>query len=511
MIRSVALCAGFLLCTAAGLRAQRPPVEARIAGLESNGGYMSLLEEEAALQQREDSVVRAVEGMRQQLRANPAEGRSLADEILELENRIFEIRTAKGRLIDRINTIEQEWVLANLDAGEPEAAPADIALPAIPEAQQKRFLLANRYFRDRLPAEDYAVLMQAQRLEPLAASCMERYCANHARLLRLAGDYRLAATEEEAVPLFDRYRALEAANGRLADSLALVWNFIYDNKSFAYDWLLDRLGEEEMLALQERSAAETARTFAELAGTTASDEVVDYMLRRQSIVDYETSLAALLGFSQAADSLRGVAVRLSSVDFRLPRIEIEERSFLEYDSVAFSAAPRYTAQRPIPECRVYARGTIYRILLGTFTAKRPPSVFHGAYPLCYRIDGQGRWCYYAGGFATRREAEEAQARLKKRGFARPEIVVWRDGLYRNVSRDGDPAQGVFRIEIAAAEGLPDKVRDAIAATAPGAGLSRAGQKFVVGPFDERTAAGQVESAVRRVAPDLELKIVEAAE
>ncbi|MDE6046591.1 MAG: SPOR domain-containing protein, partial [Alistipes sp.] len=115
------------------------------------------------------------------------------------------------------------------------------------------------------------------------------------------------------------------------------------------------------------------------------------------------------------------------------------------------------------------------------------------------------------GFAARREAEEAQARLKKRGFARPEIVVWRDGLYRNVSRDGDPAQGVFRIEIAAAEGLPDKVRDAIAAAAPGAGLSRAGQKFVVGPFDERTAAGQVESAVRRVAPDLELKIVEAAE
>lgn len=508
MIRSIGLFAGFLFFAAAGLRAQRPPVEARIAGLERNETYMSLLEEEAALQQREDSVVRAVEGMRRQLRANPAEGRTLADEILELENRIFEIRTAKGRLIDRINTIEQEWVLANLDAGGSEAAPAHAV---VPESQQKRYLLANRYFRDRLPAEDYAVLMQAQRLETLAASCMERYCANHAELLRLAGDYRAAATEEQAVPLFDRYRALEAANGRLADSLAVVWNFIYDNKSFAYDLLLDQLGEEEMLALQERSAAETARSLAELAGTTASDEVVDYVLRRQSIVDYETSLAALLGFSQAADSLRGVAVRLASLDFRLPRVEIEERYFLEYDSVAFSATPRYTAQHPIPECRVYARGTIYRVLLGTFTAKRPPTVFRGAYPLFYQVDGQGRWCYYAGGFATRREAEEAQARLKKRGFARPEIVVWRDGLSRNVSVDGDPGEGVFRIEIAAAEGLPDQVRDAIAAAAPGAGLSRAGQKFVVGPFDERTLAGQVESAVRRAAPDLEIKIVEAAE
>ena len=28
----------------------------------------------------------------------------------------------------------------------------------------------------------------------------------------------------------------------------------------------------------------------------------------------------------------------------------------------------------------------------------------GAAPLSYLIDGDGKWCYYAGGFATRREA-----------------------------------------------------------------------------------------------------------
>ena len=46
---------------------------------------------------------------------NPAARQQYSQEILQLESRIFEIRNAKGRLIDRINTIEQEWVLANLN------------------------------------------------------------------------------------------------------------------------------------------------------------------------------------------------------------------------------------------------------------------------------------------------------------------------------------------------------------------------------------------------------------
>lgn len=97
------------------LHAQQPKVEARIAGLEGNAEYMSLLKEDARLQIREDSIVNAVERMRRRLREDPSRRQEFSQEILQLESRIFEIRNAKGRLIDRINTIEQEWVLANLD------------------------------------------------------------------------------------------------------------------------------------------------------------------------------------------------------------------------------------------------------------------------------------------------------------------------------------------------------------------------------------------------------------
>ena len=60
------------LLGAGSLRAQQLSVEARIAGLESNEEYMSLLREDAQLQMREDSIVNAVERARRQLRENPA-------------------------------------------------------------------------------------------------------------------------------------------------------------------------------------------------------------------------------------------------------------------------------------------------------------------------------------------------------------------------------------------------------------------------------------------------------
>ena len=121
-------------------------------------------------------------------------------------------------------------------------------------------------------------------------------------------------------------------------------------------------------------------------------------------------MAGVLALDAARDSLRGVAAQLESIDYRLPRVEVAERYFLDYDSVAFSSKPVYSYQNPIPECRVYANGTIYRILLGTFNTKRAAATFRGAYPLFYLINDEGKWCYYAGGFATLAEAEAALRR-----------------------------------------------------------------------------------------------------
>jgi len=508
------LLAAVAACPVAGwLYAQPPVVEARIAGLESNAEYMSSLREDALLLQREDSIERAVVSLRRELRDPAADRQRISQEILRLESRIFEVRTARGRLIDRINAIEQEWVLANLDAEPaPGSETAEHAPAATPASSAIRSLLDAPYLREQLPAEDYEALCEAQRLEQPAEEYAQRYFANYATLGELAAAYAAVATEAEAGELYGRYDTLQRANAVLADSLAGVWNYIFDNKSYACSYVLELLGRDDLLARGEERLDEARQQLASLRGETASDQVADYFLRRRVSLGYERSVAELLGLSVVRDSLEGVDARVAAVDWRLPKIELAERLFLDYDSVAFSATPKYTYKNPIPECRVYDRGTIYRILLGTFNTKRAAATFRGAYPLFYLVNDEGKWCYYCGGFATREEADAAQATLRKHGFVRPEVVVWEDGVLRNLSRDPEPAQAACRLEISGTEALSDAVRELIRQQAEGCEISRVGARtFVVGTFDERPAAERLAESIRQAEESLEIKIVEIAE
>lgn len=491
-----------LFCS--GVRAQE--VTPRIAGLERNAEYMSLLREQARLQSEEDSIVRVVAGLRQRFREEPVARQEIGRQLMALEERIFGIRGSRGGLMDRITAIEQEWVLAHLDA------PQDDGISSAGEIESApcRNLIYNAYFARELPAADYAALCRAQELELTAVEYVNRYYVAHRRLERLAEAYATAETEQLADSLHRLCSEAATANTTLSDSLAAAWNYIYDNKSYAYTYLLEKLGQYDILAHEGELYARASREISELRGRTASDAMVDYFLRKPVVVDYESKLAGLLDFDAALDSLRGVTAQIRLVDYRLAPVELQERYFLDYAPIVYSTRPVYSYQNPIPECRIHPHGTIYRLLLGTFNTKRAASVFRGASPLSYQIDEQGKWRYFAGGFATEEQAAEAQAEAKRRGFVRPEVVVWRDGTYRNLTRDPELTKRYYRVEI---EGtLSDAVRGVITDRAGGRELSRTGEgRFMLGLFDEQAEAARVAEALRAADPTLDIRLDEVVE
>ena len=87
----------------------------------------------------------------------------------------------------------------------------------------------------------------------------------------------------------------------------------------------------------------------------------------------------------------------------------------------------------MPELRIFERGTIYRILLGTFRSKQPMTLFKGVQPLFIAENDDETYSYYAGGFATLAEAEEAQLFLKEKGFRAPEVCRWENGEMINLT------------------------------------------------------------------------------
>lgn len=90
--------------------------------------------------------------------------------------------------------------------------------------------------------------------------------------------------------------------------------------------------------------------------------------------------------------------------------------FLEYEPIGFVTPAKYNASHHIPEVKVYERGTIYRILLGTYTNRTNGGyLFKGAYPLGYE-KVEGKYAYYAGGYRTLDEARAAQEPDEEEGI-----------------------------------------------------------------------------------------------
>ena len=95
---------------------------------------------------------------------------------------------------------------------------------------------------------------------------------------------------------------------------------------------------------------------------------------------------------------------------------------------------------------------------------------------------------------------------------RPEIVVWTDGAYRNLSLEPDSQKLLYRVEITGTDALSDEVKQLIAATAEGYELSRVGQQlFIIGSFDDKAVADRLADAIRQTDAALEIKVAEIAE
>ena len=500
----------FLTFSVVIVRGASDPAGPGIPALQSNSEYVALRDQDSRLQVRIDEMQTRIAGLRAMLRENPAAQETYGAQILSLESEMLSAQGLRTQVAARINAIEQAWLTEHPDY-VPAAETEKSLITQTPESQQSRNLVFNGYFRENLPARDYEALLRAQRMEAEVAGCAGRLLENYRQQTLLKQQYDTVRTEQAAVDLFGRYRTVANLGRVLRDSLTAVWGYVYDNKSYAYDYILDKLNCRDQQARQQKALDDVRRQMSAAQAEGLVDALPDYYIQKCYLTDYEREIARLLGLGLASDSLKRVALQLQTIDFRLPKPEITERYFLDYEPVQFVAG-RYTYKKPIPDCPVYEHGVIYRILLGEYKYKQNISIFRSASPLYVLKTDAGRYRYFAGGFATKAEAVDAQELLRTKGFRRPELAVWYDGEYTNLTRTPEAEMAVFRVEISSEQNLSDAVKQAIAQAAPGCDLSRVGADlFVVGQFDNKAVADQAAAAIRAADPQLSVKVTEIAE
>ncbi len=484
--------------------------------------YIALHETEKRLAFSEDSVRLVATDIRNQFKSytdslrneglEPTEEElsRYTDRILELEQEAFDLLTERGDIIARINAMDQEWVMSQMNSSQPivdetlaqtDTLFQDSDLESVVPAS--RNLVENICIKDALSGEDYAELLAAHTEDAEMDALIAEYTNIYNRMADTAEQYLATDSEAEAEELFKQYHTLVDLAESVANKIDSRWNHILDTKYFAYGYILERDHHYELLDSSSMEFTTMRRECAREAGYYASDAVMHYAMGRPTLRKFEYDFAKTMGLEMAADSIATVSREAQEVEYRFDPITLERRLFIDYQPITIGRTNFYRESNPIPELKVYERGVIYRILLGEFRNKQPMTLFKGVQPLYITRNDEGHYLYYAGGFATRLEADEAQLFLKEKGFKSPEICRWQDGTMTNLSAtatdsDGDaeiPMVGKRYMVKIGVESIDDRLNTVLTTEAPGKRISKTSSGFTVGTFDSRDEAEMLKTTL----------------
>lgn len=418
------------------------------------------------------------------------------DRILELEQEIFDIRTTRGDVIARINELEQEWVIAQMNTAPHEEQIAQDSTVIELEMPMYRNLVDNDIVKSTLGSEDYAELLAAHAEDQQMEELVAEYSNIYTRMVETAEQYLTTDSETEAEELFKQYQSLKQLADTVANKIDSRWNHILDTKYFAYGYILERERHFDLLDSSSAEFTDMRRECAREAGYYASDAIMHYAKGRPTLRKFEHDFAQTMGLEMAADSIAMVRNEATDIAYSFEPITLERRLFIDYKPITIGRTNFYKESNPIPALKVYERGVMYRILLGKFRNKQPMTLFKGVQPLYLERDDEGYYIYYAGGFATRLEADEAQLFLKEKGFKSPEICRWQDGTMENLtavaedddSTDDAPLVGMRYMIKIATDVLSEELNALLKTEAPNKRISKINNSFTVGTFDNRDEA-----------------------
>lgn len=452
-------------------------------------------------------------------RENEEQRKRIAPTILTLERELMLLQAEYERVVEVVSARDAKVALAEFDKAQQQPQKSSNSsdntekvketkngyMPDV--ARLRRNLVANDYFVERLSEADYKGLCDAQQRELKVKSAVENQTKRYGELLALQRQYMEAPTREEADRLTKLFNAKLAQIAECDNEIISMWSTLYYNKMYAYDLLMEREGNTSMLDVSAEATSRAEREINDNSDLYQSNALVAYYARKKALTEYELQLASMLSLTTSRDSLKVVAAELKNRDYRLSKLSLQRRSFINYEEIEVKTPTIYNSKNPVPQTKVYDFGTIYRIRIGLFSKRPNISALRGVMPLSYTTAyNNGMYAYFVGGFQTEQEAKEGVAYLKKLGFKEPIIAVWIDGEYYPTLEDMRRSQSQYNLEISGVATLTDEMKAKILSHNSDCTISRIGTNFVVGTFDGKSAAEAVATDLKGLNSDIKVEI-----
>ncbi|MBR1962138.1 MAG: hypothetical protein IKA26_04200 [Alistipes sp.] len=465
---------------------------------------------------KRDSVMFVLAEHRTTYSERASERERLTPIIISLESEVNRLHAEYQRLVDAVAQADAKSASTqyenaknapkNGQGGEVVIDPKSVYVPD--KSKMKRDLVANDYFEQRLSPNDYKSLCETKQRELGVHKAVTKYISQYGELLALHRRYMEVDTQAKADSIAVLFATKSKQLSALDAEIVSKWSALYYNKMYTYDLLMERGGNTAMLDFSATASARADREINENSDIYQSDALVEYFARKRVLTEYELKIASVLSLTTSRDSLNVVMSKLKNRDYRLSKLSLQRRNFINYESVTVKKPTIYTSKNPVPEVKIYDYGVIYRIRLGVFSRRPDISAMRGVVPLfCTKAYHKGLYAYYVGGFRTEQEAKDCVVYLKKLGFKDPIISVWVDGEYYPTIDDMRRAQSLYNIEISGVPTLSDEVKARILSHKSDCTISRIGSTFVVGTFDGKSIADAVATDLAALSAEMVVKVI----
>lgn len=353
--------------------------------------------------------------------------------------------------------------------------------------------------------EDKKTIASFSSSEKEIARLVSRYTLSYGELKKLKNAYQIAETETDADSVYNVYQEVYRRKQEIEDKIYSIWQKLYDNKTYTYALVMEKLGMDSALQNMESLLNSSQQKIDEKKGKTDSEYITTYYYQKSTLLSIEKSIAPSVGLPQ--DSIALAQTSFSQLNILFDKIILEKRSFIEFEPIKKMALNYYSSKNPLPVTKEYMNGLLYRIQLGVYTTRPNVSVFKGVTPLSYS-DKQydGKYAYFVGCFATYEEAEDAQAYLKKLGFRSPKIVMWVDGQFVSNVEEWQQSNHTSSIRVSSVESLSEKIRSIAMQKGPSITISRSGNDVIISGFRSKMDAENVAAEILAADSTLRLKI-----
>jgi hypothetical protein len=495
--------AGVLMLLSATATAQTTE---QLAVMQADADYWRVARRAEQATGRCDSLAVLMSEARARYAATSEETREgVSARIVVLEQEMYAAKRQRDEAVAAVVEFERRWISTNKN--KTVMAPNDNeSLRVAAQHCESANFIRNGLFVTSLSAADYKMLCDAQTRESVVANKIADYRKIYDKMVSLRAEYDKATIEQDAVPMLAQIEQLRERSAALEDDIVGGWQTVADNKTYLYNLLLEQEMQSGLLTETEQIYSASQAEADGCVGVYESDGLSSYYYQKLGLLKMEMRMASELGMPLALDSLKRASSALRKEYFCIPQVSLEKRVFIDYEPLKVILPTIYSSRNPIPQTKVYERGTIYRIRIGIFTNRPNLSALRGITPLSYTTKyHDGKNAYFVGGFATEKEAREGVAYLKKLGFRDPIVVMWVDGEYvSDLSKPRD-AEMTFNIEISGLTSLSDAVKSVLSRNSE-CQVSRIGGVFVAGAFVGRSSAESVAAEISRLEPSAQVTV-----